>query len=408
MHLLSMELLAIVVACCMLPRFVVATLPQTLLNENAALAVLKDIKTGSQCDTDGAGLLISRSWWVAARELVSLSHSVQDGKCRASMETVVRRHVGDMKLQADALLLSLAPADDAKVGVVRCATQWAQNSTAVFLSVKFSHRWSSPGALKVHDEKASVSACCFNFSASGEHSQLRKRYTLDLGFFKEVDEKRWSWQHAAAGRLTVEIAKKVPMKWPRLLAAKDKPGNLQVWEAMYARYTEELDAFERKQATEKRSGVKGEPKKKSKEEIDAEDERAHKDGDRLCYDSPNSPFYRAVRTHQLCEAYWPPKMKGKRGMGTTWLVLFYSPGGSGCKEREKECTRTHDKWGALEKKVPEVSSAKLGVVDCDAQSKFCSKEKVGHLPFVRRYKDGKRKAYYDDWDIDSVMRFVLA
>lgn len=51
-----------------------------------------------------------------------------------------------------------------------------RNSSAIFLSIKFAHRWSSPGALKVQDEKIEVTACCFNFSASGDHSQLRKRY----------------------------------------------------------------------------------------------------------------------------------------------------------------------------------------------------------------------------------------
>jgi hypothetical protein len=312
-----------------------------------------------------------------------------------------------MKLEADALLLSLAPKDDAKVGVVRCSFQWAQNSSAVFLSVKFAHRWSSPGALKVYDEKATVTDCCFNFSASGEHSQLRKRYTLDLPFFKEVDAARWSWKIAAAGRMTVEIAKKVPMKWPRLLVGKEKPGNMAVWESMYQRWGDELDNFDRRKAAEKRSQDKVD-KKKSKEEIDAEDERAHEDGDRRCHDSPSSPFYRNRHTTQLCEAYWPPAMKGRRGTETLWLVLFYSPAKLNCRERESRCQDVHDKWNALEKKVPEVSSAKLGVVDCDSNSAFCSKQKIGHMPFVRRYKDGKRKTYYDDWDIDAVMKFVLA
>jgi hypothetical protein len=315
-----------------------------------------------------------------------------------------------MKIKADALLLSLSSQDSSKVGVVRCSFQWAQNSSAIFLSVKFSHRWSSPGALKVHDEKAKVSACCFNFSAAGEHSQLRKNYALDLAFFRDVDSKRWSWQLASAGRMTVEIAKKAPMKWPRLLAAKEKPGNMAVWEAMYTRWSDELDTFDRNQAAEKRkhAGKKDTKRTRSKEEIDEEDARAHKDANGLCYDPPNTPFYRDYYTTQLCEAYWPPNMKGKRGTGTTWLILFYSPAGLGCRERLKKCTEISDRWTSLQKKVPDVSQAKLGLVDCDAQSKFCSAQKVGHLPFVRRYKDGKRKAYYEEWDIDSVMRFVLA
>mmetsp|Transcript_74027 Transcript_74027/g.149756 ORF Transcript_74027/g.149756 Transcript_74027/m.149756 type:complete len:81 (+) Transcript_74027:211-453(+) len=32
--------------------------------------------------------------------------------------------------------------------------------------------------------------------------------------------------------------------------------------------------------------------------------------------------------------------------------------------------------------------------------------KVGNLPFVRRYRKGKKKTYYGEWDIDSVMQVV--
>merc|ERR1712194_951694 len=98
---------------------------------------------------------------------------------RSRIESAVRKEVGDLKQNADGLLLALSPQKAADIGVVRCASQWAQNSTTIFLSVKFSHRWSSPGALKLHDEVVKVSECCFNFSADGEHSQLRRtRYTL--------------------------------------------------------------------------------------------------------------------------------------------------------------------------------------------------------------------------------------
>lgn len=402
--------LCLAAAGCGLLGPVAGVLPQTLASEGEAVALLREKDAAAQCDLDGAGWLIKRGWWNAARALVTASHTQADGKCRASIETVVRRHVGDMKIQADALLLALAPAAADKVGVVRCSFQWAQNSSAVFLSVKFSHRWSSPGALKIYDEKASVTDCCFNFSASGEHSQLRKRYTLDIAFHKEVDPAAYSWQHASAGRLTVEIKKKVPAHWPRLTAGKEKPGNMALWESMHSRWDSELEAFDRAAAAERRKaqGKSSDDKKKGSKadnDDDDDDEQLHEAGKTACFDNRQSPFYRTGT--QLCKEYWPPAMKGKRGQETTWLVLFYSPSSLKCRERDKECIDVTDKWRALMTKVPQVSKAKLAIVDCDEQKALCSEQRVGHLPYVRRYKNSSKKAYYGEWDIDSVMSFLI-
>lgn len=397
----------VVLAAAACELLVDAALPRTLSSESEALTWLRQKDAVAQCDPDAASWLIGKGWWNAARELVTASHSQADGKCRANLETVVRRHVGDMKIQADGVLLALSP-PDTKVGMVRCSFQWAQNSTAVFLFVKFSHRWSSPGALKVHDEKAAVSDCCFNFSAAGEHSQLRKRYTLDLNFFREVDTRHWSWQPAAAGRLTVEIRKKDPAKWPRLLASKEKTHNMATWESMHSKWSSELEGFDKNVAAEKRKHNAKSGEGKHKDDEEAADEVQHEDGPTACYDSRQSPFHRDKHATQLCDAYWPPALKGKRGTETRWIVVFYSLSALNCRERSKECTAMHDFWSAVSTRVSDSAVAKVGIVDCDANKAFCTKHKVGHMPFVRRYKDGKKKAYYGELDIDLVMRFILA
>jgi len=391
-------------------RLTIAVVPRTLSSETEALALLRQKGAAAQCDPDSAGWLISQGWWDAARELVLLSHGQDDSQCRAKQETVVRKEVTDMKLAADGLLLALAPQSSAKVGLVRCAFQWAQNSTTIFLTVKFSHRWSSPGALKVHDEKATVSECCFNFTASGEHSQLKKSYTLNLGFFKEVQTKHWSWQHQSAGRLSVEIQKKEPARWTRLLDSKDKPSGMGVWDSMRTKWASELDDFDRAEAAEKRKAKAklNAGKGTSEEDSVIEDEIQHEESENKCYDQKDSPFYRERDAKQLCEDYWPPTMKGARGTDTTWLVLFYSPKELKCRAREKTCTDVYQKWSSVMTKVKQLGGAKSGIVDCDFYKDWCKTQKVGHMPFVRRYKDGKRKAFYGDWDIDSIMSFVLA
>merc|ERR1712194_981801 len=57
---------------------------------------------------------------------------------------------------------------------VHCALQWAQNSTTVFLGVKFAQRWSAPGAIEVVDVRVNITDCCFELEGFGHHSNIRK------------------------------------------------------------------------------------------------------------------------------------------------------------------------------------------------------------------------------------------
>eukprot|EP00930_Biecheleria_cincta_P105325 TRINITY_DN97986_c0_g1_i1.p1 TRINITY_DN97986_c0_g1~~TRINITY_DN97986_c0_g1_i1.p1 ORF type:complete len:407 (-),score=100.53 TRINITY_DN97986_c0_g1_i1:31-1218(-) len=375
-----------------------ATLLHELTEEAAVLEKLKTDRAAVQtCDAEEIATLVKRGWWTAARELILASHELSDAAKKVQLEKVTRREVTQLKLKADELVLGLSQQDSSKIGLVRCAFQWAQNSTAVFLSIKFSHRWSSPGALKLHDEKVEASPCCFNFSANGDHSGLHKRYALDLKFYSEIDPDRWSWQLASAGRMTAEIGKKTAENWPRLLETKTKPGNMAMWDSMSDRWRDELKAF----------GKKKKGSANDSESDEADEEEMHEAGARTCTGSRTTPFKASGEVTRLCAEYWPPKMNTKRkGKSATWLVLFHSPQQMKCEERGAECTKIKERWDAIATKVPQVSKAHVGAVDCDAHAELCKKEKVGNLPFVRRYRNGKKKTYYDEWEIDSIMKLV--
>mmetsp|Transcript_45957 Transcript_45957/g.107441 ORF Transcript_45957/g.107441 Transcript_45957/m.107441 type:complete len:397 (-) Transcript_45957:164-1354(-) len=372
---------------------------QEFAKEAEALEALKKDKAlASKVENAEVSQLIRNGWWQLCRELVLTSHGLPGF---GSLEKAVRQEVTQLKLNADDLLLSLSPQDDSRIGVVRCATQWAQNSSAIFLSIKFAHRWSSPGALKVQDEKIEVSPCCFNFTASGDHSQLKKRYALDLAFYGEVDPDHWSWQLASAGRMTTEIRKRTRANWPRLLESKSKPGNLQQWDSMQERWKSELKEFDRQHKAAAKDA-------ESTEGVEAAEEEIHSTGRKKCVDSRASPFSSAGLVTRLCEAYWPVRMETKKkGKSSTWLVLFHSPSEMKCYDRGDECQRVKDRWEAVGRKVEQVSEALVGAVDCDRHADLCQKEKVGKLPFVRRYRNGKKKTYYGEWDIDSIMKIVV-
>jgi len=377
--------------------------------EAEALALLmapggQGLAAAKAWDPSEAGRLISRSWWSASKELVRAFQQEANTARTVALDSAVRKQVGALRQSADDLLLALSPQESERIGVVRCASQWAQNSTAIFLTVKFAHRWSSPGALKLHDESMNVSSCCLNFSASGEHSQLRKRYALDLHLFGDVLEDAWSWQHASAGRVTVEIGKAKPAAWPRLVRSTSRPANLGVWDAMESKWQSELRDFGK---AEKRQNKEAKSAQADPEAAEADDEALHDEFSRTCFNNATSPFFKNRQIAVLCDTYWPPRMKGKLGRSTTWLVLFYSPSEMKCDDHSAKCTTTGDRWLAVGKKIPQVSpDAKVGAVNCDLHASFCSAQDVGHMPYVRRYKAGKRKILYGDWDIDSLMQFI--
>merc|ERR1712060_842031 len=76
----------------------------------------------------------------------------------------------------------------------------------------------------------------------------------------------------------------------------------------------------------------------------------------------------------LCDSYWPPKRSGKFGKNATWLVLFISSAEMKCKERDEKCTSVRKKWSTVAERLPGLTKAWVGVVDCD-DDKAAAKKK---------------------------------
>eukprot|EP00933_Yihiella_yeosuensis_P052502 TRINITY_DN50598_c0_g1_i1.p1 TRINITY_DN50598_c0_g1~~TRINITY_DN50598_c0_g1_i1.p1 ORF type:complete len:431 (-),score=75.75 TRINITY_DN50598_c0_g1_i1:86-1378(-) len=415
----------VIVACAsLLP--LTSSVFRELSTQADALSLLKSNKaTLETCSPDEAEDLVQRGWWEAARELVLQSHSLRDASKKTSLERVVRKSVTNLKLKADQVLLALDSRSQNSgqgIGVVRCAMQWAQNRSAIFLSIKFAHRWSSPGALKVQDHKFEASDCCFNFSATGDHSQLRKRYAVDLDFLEPISPKGWTWSLASAGRMTVEIKKQSHGKWKRLLKDKKQMKNVASWDSMKDRWEDDLDEFakeqkraERKEKKEKKTGKASTNEEREKEltkeyEKDAmEEEEIHDKLQKKCLVGKSDPFISAQNVERLCTGYWPPKMDTMvKGKDSTWLVIFFSPNEMKCGQKSAECQKLYNSWNAIGDRIGEVLDEEhwIGVLNCDLDAKLCKKEKVGHFPFIRRYKGGKKKTFYDEWSIDAVAKFL--
>ncbi|KAF4652932.1 hypothetical protein FOL46_009441, partial [Perkinsus olseni] len=192
---------------------------------------------------------VNNSQWQQASEL--LKQEVVAGR-GPELDFKIRQIASNLHHQADNLVRLLdrdyAMGHHAKVTP---AIQWAQNSTHVFINIKYSHRWNSPGALHVTDPSLAVSSCCFNFSATGEHSGVVKQYMLSFELAHDVvpcreDDQSW-WTQSSVGRMTVTLEKaEGNLKWRRLVAdPKRQPslGHVGRWLDLEERYAQEMSAL---------------------------------------------------------------------------------------------------------------------------------------------------------------------
>jgi len=111
------------------------------------------------------------------------------------------------------------------------AYQWAQNSTACFLEVKYAAKWGAPAATG-----AKIDAVDFtNSDDENGHSILRVKATtpeqvfeLDLALYGALDLEKSSWNTGSVGRVNVVLFKATAGHWSKLSAGKAPP-NAKFW-----------------------------------------------------------------------------------------------------------------------------------------------------------------------------------
>lgn len=193
-------------------------------------------------------LCISRSWWDAARELVSQVHARSaSGAELASIKDDVTSLLDGVKRRADDFAVfanQVYRTQTQGLNEVQCALQWAQNSTAVFLGVKYAARWSAPGAIEIADLSVKMNSCCFELEGYGHHSSVRKRYIVNLTLFGDIDAAKSSWSASSVGRMTATLQKAVAGRWSRLAKTKEKAKlpAITTWLDMEEKWAHELKA----------------------------------------------------------------------------------------------------------------------------------------------------------------------
>eukprot|EP00931_Biecheleriopsis_adriatica_P093115 TRINITY_DN6686_c0_g1_i1.p1 TRINITY_DN6686_c0_g1~~TRINITY_DN6686_c0_g1_i1.p1 ORF type:complete len:401 (-),score=113.84 TRINITY_DN6686_c0_g1_i1:72-1274(-) len=340
-----------------------ASVFEAAADEAAALKLAEEVKLKSLSSADFMFMIKEKRWLSATQRLLGRAQETP-----LDFSAPVRSAVSSVRKELDDLIRSL----DKKYGEasqVSPAFQWAQNSSHVFLQIKFAQRWNAPGALEVQNTSIKVSDCCFSFQGVGEHSMIRKEYKLFLQFLDPVSEEGSSWHFAAAGRLTVTVKKVRARKWERLLRSENvAPENMGVWQDMQAKWKAELA-----------SSQDGKLKKgNSKDSDDDEDE----DEDEREVLPCNAGSFSDSKVLELCPKAW--EVIGKKS--NTWNVLFYSP-----KSANKQSQGLTQVWRALADIVPgHNKKAAVGAVDCSQYGALCDQQgaKAASLPIVKKFSPG--------------------
>jgi len=378
----------------------------TLDSEAAVLERLEGASLPlSAVEAADVGRLVHRGWYDAVRKIVQRSHAGTEDEA-VWVTSQVRQAVQAEKNSLDDLIRVL-DRNYGKAAEVSPASQWAQNSTHVFLAVKFAQRWNAPGALEVGNQTVSITSCCFNFTAFGEHSMIRRRYHLSWELFQPLVVEASSWSWAAAGRMTVIFAKAKPAHWPRLMSGPTAaPKNLGIWHDMQDKWTSDLEKFapltstvgaKKGKAAGKSAAASPDTKKataKSRRAKAAEKdgEEAEKDDalDReveLVADCPKAS-YSGTTVAELCGKVWPKVVEDPRVQDRRWLVELYSSQGDGDAESMK---RLMPVWRRLADTFPAmVPGGRVGSLDCGLEGELCRKLGVSmeKLPQVRRFVGG--------------------
>lgn len=137
-------------------------------------------------------------------------------------------------------LLQALDHNGAKVQVVSPAFQWAQSPDTVYLDVKFSHRFDSPGCLELGNRYVNITDTHLRLGALCTYSSHRMKYQLEFEFFAPVNSSASAYSFASKGRCSVTLPKNETAAWNLPMKGK-KPPNMQIWWEMKERYQKKMN-----------------------------------------------------------------------------------------------------------------------------------------------------------------------
>lgn len=355
----------------------------------------EQLKAITTADVDE--LVGQKRWVEAARKFV-----VKRREAGADdMEKTVRQSVKKIRNELDDLVRSL-DANYGQAQQISPAFQWAQNSTHIFLTVKYAARWNAPGALEVKNAKCTMDGQNLHFSGVGEHSMIVKNYTLNLILKDKCTLS--SWKSASAGRMSITLEKVSAGKWSGLLDAKNPKVKYSLWESMQEQHDRiekqrEANATKSEDKKKKKKAKKDKKsKKKKRKEEDWSDDDEEEDVDDDC-DMPG--IYTSSKVKALCAKNFDRNIANSG----PWLIKFFDDSPANQK-------KTHDMvhiWKHLASTLP-LQHCRIGVVDCKKDKALCkSLDVMDSLPVAWRYDQagGSPTTYTGEIKMEALAEFAV-
>lgn len=178
---------------------------------------------------------VRSGFWVCAKSIlasVQISRVADYASTFDVEERVVLNEIASLK----SVIATLLP-----VPSINCPFKWAQSSTEIMLSVKFSHKIDAPATLNVVAKNVSLTSDRLVLLASNG----AKNFHLDITFLDAVVPAESTWSMASVGRMTFTIKKlQSPSKWSSLTKDNKKLPQMHVWWDIQEKFSTELDKLD--------------------------------------------------------------------------------------------------------------------------------------------------------------------
>ena len=131
--------------------------------------------------------------------------------------------------------------------IISPAFKWAQNLNEIFIEIKFSHRFDSPGCIEIKNLKVSILKNSINLIGYCVLSDIPIKINFKIETLYEIDYKNSKHGfYGLVGRYQFTLKKKISNKYWEKLLSKNNPvfTNMGIWFEMKEKYENEIKKFE--------------------------------------------------------------------------------------------------------------------------------------------------------------------
>ena len=135
------------------------------------------------------------NWWFEAADLKITQAINADIK----LGEVLRRKAVLQQWKINRLIETLER--DEGNSVLTPAFRWAQSASKIFLEIKFSHRFDTPGCLEINDPKVLIRARTLTVSGTCKISGIKFKGDLNIEFFEDILPEKSTYNEVPVGRI---------------------------------------------------------------------------------------------------------------------------------------------------------------------------------------------------------------